>query len=96
MGDSMMSATGGGYLNAGILNEPVQQVSQRYQIIHGYYNAGAYYGFWIANPTPEHDSRIRPHMRKSQHCKWAAHRNVDLSIHTVLPARCPGRLQLVV
>jgi hypothetical protein len=57
MGDSMTSATGGGYLNAGILNGPVQQVSQRYQIIHGYYNAGAYYGFWIANPTPEHDSR---------------------------------------
>jgi hypothetical protein len=80
MSDSMMSAAGGGHLSAGILNESVQHVSQRYQIIHGYYNAGAHYGFPIASSISEHDPSIGSYMRKSQGCEGAGNRNIDLPI----------------
>jgi hypothetical protein len=68
MSDSMLSATGGGYWGTWVLNDSVQQISQRYQIIHGCYNAGSHYGFGIDQSIPEHDCHIWPCVRKSQDC----------------------------
>ncbi|HEV7910354.1 MAG TPA: hypothetical protein VGP28_04545 [Methylocella sp.] len=80
MSDSMLSATGGGYWGAGILNDSVQQVSQRYQIIHGCYNAGAHYGFDVNCSVSKQNCGIWPSMCKGQRYKETSYRNIEWSI----------------
>jgi hypothetical protein len=80
MSDSMLSATGGGYWGGGILNDSVQQVSQRYQIIHGCYNAGSHYGFEVNRSVSKQNCGIWSRMRKCQSYKVAGYRHIEESI----------------
>jgi hypothetical protein len=80
MSDSMLSATGGRYWGAGIFNDSVQQVSQRYQIIHGYYNAGSHYGFELNRSISKQSCGIWPYMCEGQSCELAENRDIELSI----------------
>ena len=80
MSGSMFSATGGGYSGSGILNDSVQQVSQRYQIIHGCYNAGAYYGFEVNRSISKQGSGIWPYMCKGQIDEGAGCHHIKLSV----------------
>jgi hypothetical protein len=81
MSDSMLSATGGGgYWGAGILNDSVQQVSHRYQIIHGCYNAGSNYGPEASVSVSKQSCGIWPSMCKCQSYKWTSYRHIEWSI----------------
>jgi hypothetical protein len=76
----MFGATGGGDWSCWVLNDAVQQVSQRCQIIHGCYNAGAHYRFGGYPSISEHGCHVRSCMRKSQGCERSSHRYIELSI----------------
>jgi hypothetical protein len=78
MSDSMLSATGGGYWGAWVLNDPVQQVSHRYQIIQGCYNAGSNCGFEVSVSVLK--QRIWPSMCKCQSYKRTSYRHIEWSI----------------
>jgi hypothetical protein len=81
MSDSMMlSAIGGGYCGVGILNDSVQQVSQRYQIIHGCYNAGSSYCFEVSVSLSKQSRDIWPCVCKGQSRKWPGYRHIEWSI----------------
>jgi hypothetical protein len=80
MKESMFSATGGGHWSARILDDPVQDVSQRYQIIHRCYNTGAHYGFEVNLSIAEERHRVWSHMRKGQGGDRSSDRHIELSV----------------
>jgi hypothetical protein len=64
----------------GRLDDPVQQVAERRQILEGNYNAGTHYGCWLKPPVSKQRRGIWTHMRKCQNDVFADDGYIELSV----------------